>query len=222
MSMPLSTSEVPLVPVTDFSDSDDSHPIPVTTITDPELADAFTTVGITDSTLQGSLIERFSDNIPGLKNILQVLANTAPDDHGPVDGQRLGNILCGVSAFDCGKQQLLDFSQSCMTNELRLSFVTPNAELASTLSSEGVNDHYALQSSKLLAQDRVIYISVNPSPPETDERYIGKLNLTTRKIFIEKLKTHELISPPKTVEGYKVGHELSHATAWIKHFEKMK
>jgi hypothetical protein len=47
----------------------------------------------------------------------------------------------------------------------------------------------------------------------------------TRKILIEKLQTHKLIPPESisvTLEGYKVGHELSHATAWIKHFDKMK
>ncbi|MDR2396609.1 MAG: hypothetical protein LBD69_02005 [Puniceicoccales bacterium] len=206
--------------ITDSSDSP-STPVSTAAIDDSGLADAFTTAEIPDGTLKDSLIERFDDNLVSLISILQVLAPaaTALAGHTFVDGQRLGNILSGVTKFDCGKQQLLDFAQSCKTNNLTLSFVTPNE------TSPEVSDYYALQSSKLLEQNRVIYVSVNPQPPTEDERYIGKLNLATRKILIEKLQIHSLISQESisvTLEGYKVGHELSHATAWIKHFEKMK
>ncbi|MDR2769591.1 MAG: hypothetical protein LBB19_03525 [Puniceicoccales bacterium] len=209
--------------ITDASDSPSTPPSTTTTTnTDQVLADAFATVGILDDTLKVSLIEQFSDHIDGLISILQVLAPTAtaaPDDYTLVDNQRLGNILRGVAEFDCGKQQLLEFAKSCKTNNLTLSFVTPNV-----ITTE-IPDYYALKSSKLLAQNRVIYVSVNPEPPITDERYIGKLNLTTGKILITKLQIHERIQSESisvTLEGYKVDHELSHATAWIKHFEKMK
>lgn len=97
---------------------------------------------------------------------------------------------------------------------IKLKFVQPRKEKS--------EDTYALLSTKSLGHNPfTIYISVQPEGPHpnSEGRLICKYNYFTDKIERIKLDETQDFTEELSFEGYKCGHKLSHAIAFVRFYK---
>ncbi|MFQ6722871.1 MAG: hypothetical protein ACLRFH_00495 [Opitutales bacterium] len=129
-----------------------------------------------------------------------------------VNGVRLGKILVETAKYDCGKKQLIQLTDELKTENIKLKIIQPRTSQA------GI-DEYAFKSNYSLMnqQNPVIYISVQPEQPILGKRCIGTYRNETQKLDIKLWSENELFQAHKdALEGYKFGHEISHAIAFVR------
>lgn len=181
---------------------------------------------------QDYLHSRFKDESQKLLDLLNCLDTSALNEVNsqnanenisknfqPVDGVRLGRILVETAKYDCGKQQLIQLTDELKTEGIKLKIIEPITEIQG-------QDAYAFMSTYSLMnkQNPVIYISVQPKNPIPGKRCVGKYDAKTRKFNkIKSWSEDEIFKDNKDrLEGYKFGHEVSHAITFIKFYKKIK
>ena len=180
---------------------------------------------------QEYLYSRFKNESEKLLDLLNCLDASALDElNSPnanenisnnfnlVNGVRLGKILVETAKYDCGKKQLIQLTDELKTENIKLKIIQPRTSQA------GI-DEYAFKSTYSLMnqQNPVIYISVQPEQPILGKRCIGTYRNETQELDIELWSENELFQDHEdALEGYKFGHEVSHAIAFVKFYKKIR
>ena len=192
--------------------------------TTAELGAKFNELGIPES-FRLCLLEQFSDSLHVL-TLLKHISRTPLDatndpldissNYEIIDGVRLAKILCGIAGYDCGKKQLQQLVEELQPLSIKLKFIQPK-----TITLD--QDEYALKSSASLTDSTLtLYISVQPDAPIPNPhgRAICKYNYLEDKV--ERMRLVETTGFTDTqFEGYKCGHELSHAIAFVKFYKSL-
>ncbi|MDR2768946.1 MAG: hypothetical protein LBB19_00080, partial [Puniceicoccales bacterium] len=125
----------------------------------------------------------------------------------PVSQARLLQIVSNVTEFRCGTQQLVDLAKLCAVNGLHLCFFE-NDEYAFDLGNSLDNRNH---------NKTILYVGLPVNPEELCNNVTRNVAIMQdRELHIEQVKLIELLESPAKVNGYLVGHELSHATALAK------
>ena len=198
-----------------FAGTDPYASCPSTPIQALSLPKKFEALGIPEEN-RSYLLERFSDSFDVLRDLLNQISCAslnATDDPSNISsnyeiigGVRLAKILCGIAGYDCGKKQLQQLVTEIQPPDIKLKFIQP------TTATVG-QDEYALLSSISLASCPFIYISVQPDVPiyNPNGREICEYTYSTDTLKPMNLKEEEATFKTLSFEGYKCGHELSHA-----------
>ena len=190
-----------------------------------ELDTKFNRLGISES-FCSYLKERFSDSFQDLNSLLECISCNPlnatddplidPSKYETIDSIRLAKILCGVAGYDCGKKQLQQLVAELQPQGIKLKFIQPK-----TITPD--QDEYALMSSFSLANfTHTVYISVQTDAPMPNPKgraicmYNYSENKVERKILDERLDFTDI-----PFEGYKCGHELSHAIAFVRFYNSL-
>ena len=172
------------------------------------------------------LLERFSGSSQDLNSLLECISCSplnATDDplidssqYKTIDGMRLAKILCGVAGYDCGEKQLQQLVAELQPLGIKLKFIQPKTITPG-------QDEYALKSSVSLADPTLtLYISVQPDAPipNPNGRAICRYNYSDNEVERKTLEEN-LDFVGIQFEGYKCGHELSHAIAFVKFYKSL-
>ncbi|MDR0647048.1 MAG: hypothetical protein LBF43_01260 [Puniceicoccales bacterium] len=128
-----------------------------------------------------------------------------PQGRQLVSNKRLLNILLNLTQFQWGVQQLVDLTALCARNDLHLCFLT--------------DDSYGFNSGDSLSRnhEKMLYVDL-PEKPETlcSNPKINVATMQAGKLHIQQEKLLELLQSLEKVDGYSIGHELSHATVSAK------
>lgn len=190
-----------------------------------ELDTKFNRLGISEP-FCSHLKKRFSDSFQDLNSLLECISCNplnATDDpsidssiYKTIDSSRLEKILCGVAEYDCGKKQLQQLVAEIQPLGIKLKFIQPKT-------TKPDQDEYALKSSVSLANfTHTVYISVQTDAPMLNPKgraicmYNYSENKVERKTLNEKLDFVDT-----QFEGYKCGHELSHAIAFVRFYKSL-
>jgi len=190
-----------------------------------ELDAKFHALGLPESSCS-YLLERFSDSFQDLNSLLECISRTsldatnAPSDissnYEIIDSVRLAKILCGVAGYDCGKKQLQQLVAELQPLGIKLKFI----RLKTIIPGQ---DEYALKSSVSLADPTLtLYISVQSDAPipNPNGRAICRYNYSDNKV--ERKRLDESVNfVDFQFEGYKCGHELSHAIAFVRFYKSL-
>lgn len=186
-----------------------------------DLTQSFERLGIGPQA-QKYLLERFNDKKDVLSSLLNHLDNgviNATDDpnldsYATVPSERLETILTSIAKYDCGKEQLTQLENDLRTENIKLKFVQPQGEI------EG-QDAYALLSTKSLSRNSTIYVSIQPERPNPNPkgRWICEYKYSNNTISRSKLDETSNFTGELSFEGYKCGHELSHAIAFVRFYK---
>jgi hypothetical protein len=177
--------------------------------------------GILNQLLEGELANRFhqmSVTPEQIESIVQML--TLPDGiqppicpmtgrpyEGIVSPGRLLDIISHVTMFECGVQQLVDLAELCHHNGLRLCFVQCS--------------RYGFDPGNSLNGNHILYVGL-PEDRNTIEGYCREapINIITMKngqLCIQQVRLlNWMQNNLERTDGYLIGHELSHATAYAK------
>jgi hypothetical protein len=168
-----------------------------------DLANRFHRMGVTpDQVQQIAQMLTLPDGIalPTHNNVhgIQVAYQT-------VSPARLLQILSHVTMFDCGVQQLLDLAELCNRNDLHLCFLESNEYAFDT--SNSLDNH----------NEKMLYIELPVNADELCSTMIRNVaTMPGGVLHLEQAKLIELLRSLEKVDGYLIGHELSHATALAK------
>jgi uncharacterized protein YukE len=130
--------------------------------------------------------------------------------YAQVSRTRLLEILLNVTMFDCGVQQLLDLAQLCNRKKWHLCFLSDSKyhnESHSLTADQSRNYNYS----------NMLYVYV-PDDGNNNQVHNRALNVAmldqNGQLTIQRIKLIELLGDDhKKVDGYCIGHELSHANA---------
>jgi hypothetical protein len=154
-----------------------------------ELANRFHWMGVTQDQVQ-QIVQMLT-----LPNDVQL-----PQNRQSVSPERLLNILLNLTEFQYGVQQLIDLATLCKDKDWHLCFLQ--------------NGNYKFDVDSLCIHSKMLYIEL----PEDFSEFCNTAttNVATipnEKLHIEQVKLTDLLGSTEKVDGYLVGHELSHATA---------
>lgn len=166
------------------------------------------------------LKKRFEDEEGILADLLNCLdteeinetKNPGMSEYNTIPAERLGSILTSIAKYDYGKAQLIQLINNLKEENIKLKFVQPR-----NVNNE---DEYALVSSKSLGHAPLtIYIAVQPDGPNPKSRYVCSYSYSSESINLMKLDETTYFSKKLSFEGYKCGHELSHAIAFVRFYK---
>lgn len=152
-----------------------------------------------------------TDNLPNESKLIQLEA---------VPKERVSNIITELNTYDCGKKQLEDLKSLCTNNNFQIQFVYFTSKDNGSEYALKVNESITQFGSQSVLHTNIIYICVDEKPPQSVERNVCIYNKT--KHTIKKTKKMIIKHNPKKTDAYKVGHELSHATVFIKFLSDIK
>jgi hypothetical protein len=123
----------------------------------------------------------------------------------PVSQHRLLDIVLHVTMFENGVQQLLDLAELCQCNGLHLCFLQ--------------NEKYCIEVSyprRIGNIDHKMLYVLLPENPDTLclTACLNKAAIVNDKLQVEQVKLIDVLGYFDKVDGYLIGHELSHATAF--------
>ena len=163
---------------------------------------------------------RFKDEEGRLKDLLACLdtdeingtKNPGMHEYNTIPAKRLGSILTSIAKYDCGKAQLIQLINDLKEENIKLKFVQPR--------KVEHEDEYALVSSKSLGNTPLtVYIAVQPDGPNPKSRHICSYTYSSEMIVPTELDETTDFCEKKSFEGYKCGHELSHAIAFVRFYK---
>ncbi len=164
---------------------------------------------------------RFEDQKDVLFDLLNCLNNQAINEtsdpqmmeYATISADRLGLILTSIAKYDCGKKQLIQLMNDLKEDDIKLKFVQPIQAKS--------QDEYALLSSKSLGHTTTIYVSVQPDRPNPNHNGRCICSYDHRNNTIERMNLDETndFTEELSFEGYKCGHELSHAIAFVRFYK---
>ncbi|MDR1255207.1 MAG: hypothetical protein LBJ78_04275 [Puniceicoccales bacterium] len=133
------------------------------------------------------------------------IINNANIPYSPISQHRLLDIILHVTMFEDGIQQLLNLAELCQCNGLHLCFLQHEKYC--------INASYPQKIDNI--DHKMLYIML-PEDPETfcREASLNKATMVNGELQIERVKLMELLRSFDKVDGYLVGHELSHAIAF--------
>ncbi|MDR2396340.1 MAG: hypothetical protein LBD69_00540 [Puniceicoccales bacterium] len=121
----------------------------------------------------------------------------------PVSQARLLEVLSHVTQFQCGVRQLIDLAQLCQTNDLHLCFMQA--------------EKYAIVLDDSIKNDKMLYVKLPENANAICETIITNIATMEDKLHIQQVRLLDLLDNNfQRVEGYLIGHELSHAIALAK------
>lgn len=152
---------------------------------------------------------KFLDNDP-----INDVSHPGMRDYISIPAKRLGLILTSVAKYDCGKGQLIQLANELKTNKIKLKFVQPQR-------TQDDQDEYAFLPSKSLVSNLTIYVAVQPEGPISNPngRWVCKYTHSGNKLKKFKLDEKRDFMGNLSLEGYKCGHELSHAIAFVRFYK---
>lgn len=175
---------------------------------------ATTGVGFSNTYTQQSIAE--SAAIP---TFITTEANI-PNGFTAVPQERVSDIIQELNTYECGEKQLEDLKSLCTNNNFQIQFVYFTSKDNGSEYALKVNESITQFGSQSVLHTNIIYICVDKNLPQSIERNVCIYDKT--KHTIEKTKTYIIQDDLIKSDAYKVGHELSHATVFIKFLSDIK
>lgn len=170
----------------------------------------------TQNFLKSKLGEEY-DKIIGSFSSDNNLIDMADYDAISTTNPQFWDILQSIARYNCGVNQLKQLQDTLDNTNLKIQFIVPRT--ASNV------DEYALKSTASLIgpSQNKIYISVQPGQPIYQHRQICKYDFIKNELTQEQIDETTIFNDNDlSLAGYKCGHELSHAIAFARFYNKHK